>query len=133
MTERKRGTKMTRRRALKAGAAGFALTAAAGIAPKYLFPRAQAAGLAPGMVGGPTGFAGAERYQYDENNAASRAVEGMKKLKAEGKAPDKIVMACLDGAVEARHQRAPGRRADYARPVGAGNRRPGRGDRRFAR
>jgi multiple sugar transport system substrate-binding protein len=99
MTERKRGISTSRRKVLKAGAAGLALTSAIGIAPKYLFPRARAAGLAPGMVGGPTGFEGAERYQYDEANAASRAVEAMKKLKAEGKAPDKIVMACLDGAV----------------------------------
>ena len=73
--------------------------AAAGIAPKYLFRPAHAAGLAAGMVGGPTGFAGAERYQYDESNAANRAVEAVKKLKAAGKAPEKIVMAVLDGAV----------------------------------
>ncbi len=99
MSERTSKMKTTRRQALKTGAAGFALTAAAGIAPKYLLPRARAAGLAPGMVGGPTGFEGAERYQYDESNAAWRAAEAMRKLKAEGKAPEKIVMACLDGAV----------------------------------
>ena len=97
MTKRSFGT--TRRQALKTGASAFALTAAAGIAPKYLFRPAHAAGLAAGMVGGPTGFAGAERYQYDESNAASRAVEAVKKLKAAGKAPEKIVMAVLDGAV----------------------------------
>ena len=44
--------KMTRRQALKAGAAGLALTSPIGIAPKFIRP-ARAAGLAPGMTGGP--------------------------------------------------------------------------------
>jgi multiple sugar transport system substrate-binding protein len=57
------------------------------------------AGLAPGMIGGPTGFDGAERYQYSGDEAAGRAIEGLRKLKADGKAPDKLVMMVPPGAV----------------------------------
>ncbi|MDE0202144.1 MAG: hypothetical protein OXK73_06900, partial [Rhodospirillaceae bacterium] len=79
--------KITRRQALKAGAAGVVLTSPIGIAPKFIRP-ARAAGLAEGMTGGPTGFDGAERYQYNETMSEGRAVEGIRKLKAEGKAPE---------------------------------------------
>lgn len=91
-------TKITRRQALKAGAAGLALTSAIGIAPKFIRP-ARAAGLAPGMTGGPTGFEGAERYQYNEGMSEGRAIEGMRKLKAEGKAPEKLNILMTDGAI----------------------------------
>jgi multiple sugar transport system substrate-binding protein len=57
------------------------------------------AGLAPGMIGGPTGFEGAERYQYSGDEAAGRAVEGLRKLKAAGKAPDKLVIMVPPGCV----------------------------------
>ncbi len=56
-------------------------------------------GLAPGMIGGPTGFDGAERYQYSGDEAAGRAIEGLRKLKADGKAPDKLAMMVPPGAV----------------------------------
>jgi multiple sugar transport system substrate-binding protein len=56
-------------------------------------------GLASGMIGGPTGFEGAERYQYSGDEAAGRAVEGLRKLKADGKAPDKFVLMVPPGAV----------------------------------
>ena len=99
MTKSNSRHKLTRRTALKASAAGFVLTSAAGIGPRFLTRRARAAEYAPGMTGGPTGFPGAERYQYNESMAAGRAIEGIKKLKAEGKAPDKIVSAMVDGAI----------------------------------
>ncbi|UCB44818.1 MAG: extracellular solute-binding protein [Spirochaetota bacterium] len=57
------------------------------------------AGLAPGMIGGPTGFEGAERYQYSADEAPGRAVDALRKLKAEGKAPDKLVIMLPPGAV----------------------------------
>jgi multiple sugar transport system substrate-binding protein len=57
------------------------------------------AGLAQGMIGGPTGFEGAERYQYGADEAAGRAVEALRKLKADGKAPDKLVIMVPPGAV----------------------------------
>lgn len=56
-------------------------------------------GLASGMIGGPTGFDGAERYQYSADEAPGRAVEALRKLKAEGKAPDKLVIMLPPGAV----------------------------------
>ena len=57
------------------------------------------AGLAPGMIGGPTGFPGAERFQYPEDSAEGRAVLAARKLKAEGKAPEKLVVMLWDGAI----------------------------------
>jgi len=57
------------------------------------------AGLASGMIGGPTGFEGAERYQYSGDEAAGRAIEALRKLKADGKAPDKLVIMMPSGAV----------------------------------
>lgn len=93
-------TSITRRQVLKSGAAAFTATAAIGIAPRYLVPSvARAADYASGMTGGPTGFDGAERYQYNESMSEGRAIEGIKQLKAAGKAPDKLVMMILDGAL----------------------------------
>ena len=90
--------KITRRQALKAGVAGVVLTSPIGIAPRFIRP-ARAEGLAPGMTGGPTGFEGAERYQYNETMSEGRAIEGMRKLKAEGKAPEKLNILMTDGAI----------------------------------
>ncbi|MEX3009586.1 extracellular solute-binding protein [Hoeflea sp. TYP-13] len=76
----------------------FALTSAIGIAPKFIRP-ARAGAYAPGMTGGPTGFAGAERFQYNETMSEGRAIEGIKKLQAAGKAPKKLSMLLTDGAI----------------------------------
>jgi multiple sugar transport system substrate-binding protein len=89
--------KPTRRGLLTAGST-LALTSAVGIAPKFIRP-AHAEGYAPGMTGGPTGFPGAERFQYNESHSEGRAIEAMKKMKAEGKAPAKITMLLTDGAI----------------------------------
>lgn len=91
-------TTFSRRQLLKTGSAGFALTAAIGINPRFITP-AKAAGLAEGMMGGPTGFEGAERFQYNESMSEGRAIEGVKKLKAEGKTPEKLVILLTDGAI----------------------------------
>jgi multiple sugar transport system substrate-binding protein len=56
-------------------------------------------GLAPGMTGGPTGFDGAERFQYNNSMSEGRAIEGIKKLKAAGKVPAKLTMLLTDGAI----------------------------------
>ncbi len=80
-------------------------TTAAGVlaigTPLYLRPdRARAAdGLAEGMVGGPTGFDGAERYQYGPDTPEGRAVEAARSLKASGKAPERIVLGLSDGSI----------------------------------
>ncbi|RUY64159.1 sugar ABC transporter substrate-binding protein, partial [Mesorhizobium sp. M7A.F.Ca.AU.002.06.1.1] len=57
--------RISRRRLLASGGKAAVIMAAAGIAPQFIRPgRAYAAdALAPGMIGGPTGFDGAERYQ----------------------------------------------------------------------
>ena len=93
------GRGISRRKLLRYGGSGLALTSAIGIAPRYLMRPAHAAELAPGMTGGPTGFPGCERYQYNGSMSEGRAIEGIKKLKAAGKAPDKLVFLIGDGAL----------------------------------
>ena len=91
---------VSRRALLKSAAAGLALTSATGIAPRYLsFARAAASGLAAGMTGGPTGFAGCDRYQYNPGMPEGRAIEGIKALKAAGKPPQKLVFQMSEGAI----------------------------------
>jgi multiple sugar transport system substrate-binding protein len=89
---------ISRRSLLRAGTA-LTFGSAIGIAPRFLVRPAGAAELAPGMTGGPTGFPGCERYQYNESMSEGRAVEAIKKLKAAGKAPNKIVFQIADGAI----------------------------------
>jgi multiple sugar transport system substrate-binding protein len=91
--------KITRRDALKAGAGGLVLTSALGINPRFIRAARAQSGLVDGMTGGPTGFDGAERYQYNESMSEGRAIEGIKQLKAAGKAPEKLVMLLTDGAI----------------------------------
>lgn len=93
--------RMSRRRLLAGGGKVVALTAAAGIAPQFIRPgRAFASdALATGMVGGPTGFDGAERYQYGPDTPEGRAIEAVKSLKGAGKAPDRIVLGLSDGSI----------------------------------
>jgi multiple sugar transport system substrate-binding protein len=55
-------------------------------------------GLAEGMYGGVTGFAGAERYQYPLDSEEGRAIAGLRKLRQDGKAPSTIVVQVLDFA-----------------------------------
>ncbi|GAB5469747.1 MAG: extracellular solute-binding protein [Rhodospirillales bacterium] len=75
------------------------MTAALGIMPRYINPARAADGYAEGMTGGPTGFPGAERFQYNESMSEGRAIEGIKKLQAAGKAPKKISILLTDGAI----------------------------------
>jgi multiple sugar transport system substrate-binding protein len=53
--------------------------------------------LAPGKIGGPVGFPGAERYQYGPESAAGRAIMALKELRAAGKAPKKLVFMIQPG------------------------------------
>jgi multiple sugar transport system substrate-binding protein len=78
---------------------GVAATSAFGIAPRFLVPAFASSGLAPGMTGGPTGFPGAERYQYNPDMPEGRAIEAAKALKAAGKAPAKLIFQMSDGAI----------------------------------
>ena len=54
--------------------------------------------LAPGMYGGPTGFKGAERYQYPLDTEEGRAISALRAMKKAGNAPDAIVVQTLDFA-----------------------------------
>jgi multiple sugar transport system substrate-binding protein len=54
--------------------------------------------LAPGMIGGPRGFKGAERYQYPANSEEGRAILALKSLRKSGKAPDTLVVQALNFA-----------------------------------
>jgi multiple sugar transport system substrate-binding protein len=55
-------------------------------------------GLADGMYGGPTGFEGAERYQYPLDSEEGRAISALRQLKQDGKAPDTLIIQALDFA-----------------------------------
>jgi multiple sugar transport system substrate-binding protein len=55
--------------------------------------------LEKGMVGGPTGFPGAQRYQYGPNTAPGRAVLGLKRLTNNGKKPLTLSWRIWNGAV----------------------------------
>jgi multiple sugar transport system substrate-binding protein len=90
-----------RRRILRVAGSAAVITAAVGIAPRFLVAHSAHAdtGLADGMVGGPTGFAGAERYQYGPDTPEARAIEGIKALVGAGKAPKKLVMMLSEGSV----------------------------------
>jgi len=55
-------------------------------------------GLADGMYGGPTGFPGAERYQYPLDSEEGRAISALRKMKQDGTAPDEIIVQTLDFA-----------------------------------
>jgi multiple sugar transport system substrate-binding protein len=85
-----------------AGAAvtGLAVAGVPGVASATGLRRnkALANGLAPGMVGGPTGFPGAARYQYPANSEEGRAIAGLKALKKAGKAPSTLVVQVLNFA-----------------------------------
>ena len=54
--------------------------------------------LAKGMYGGPTGWKGAERYQYALDTEEGRAISALRAMKKAGKAPDSIVVQTLDFA-----------------------------------
>jgi multiple sugar transport system substrate-binding protein len=77
--------RISRRRLLGAGGEVAPVAAVAGVAPEFIRPgRAYAAdSLAPGMVGGPTGFEGFERHQDGEDTLAGRAIEGTRALEAD--------------------------------------------------
>jgi multiple sugar transport system substrate-binding protein len=91
--------RISRRGLLASGGKAALLVGAVGIAPKFIRPgRAYAAdALAAGMVGGPTGFEGAERYQYGPETPEGRAVEAAKAMKADG--VNKIVLGLSDGSI----------------------------------
>ncbi len=55
-------------------------------------------GLADGMYGGPTGFPGAERYQYPLDSEEGRAISTLRQLRQDGQAPDTLIVQVLNFA-----------------------------------
>lgn len=92
---------ISRRRFLQGAGDAAAAGAGALALPAYFRPaRARAAeGLADGMIGGPTGFDGAERYQYGPDTPEGRAIEAIKALKGTGNAPERIILGLSDGSI----------------------------------
>ncbi len=91
-------TNPSRRDFLRSTTAATAATGMGGLSAFIASP-AFADGYAAGMTGGPTGFDGAERFQYNNTMSEGRAIEGIKALQAAGKAPEKISMLLTDGAI----------------------------------
>ncbi len=83
MSKHNSTTGITRRDLLKAGAI-IGATSLIGV-PRLIRAAPHRQGLAPGMIGGPTGFEGAERYQYGPDTPAGRAIEGIRALPADKK------------------------------------------------
>jgi multiple sugar transport system substrate-binding protein len=84
--------RISRREALMGGAA-------LGAFPWLGISQASAAGLAPGMTGGPINIPDAERYQYNASISEGRAIEGIKKLQASGAAPKKLTLLFVASCV----------------------------------
>lgn len=87
------------RRGFLRNTSAFAAMSGVGGLSSIIAPPAFADGFAAGMTGGPTGFAGAERFQYNNTLSEGRAIEGIKALQAAGKAPAKLTMLLTDGAI----------------------------------
>lgn len=90
---------ITRRQLLDRGFTFGVYGAAIGIAPRFIRPAWAQQGLASGMIGGPTGFPGAERYQYGPDTPEGRAIEAAKAMVANGTAPARIVLGLSDGSI----------------------------------
>lgn len=89
-----------------AGAAGAGLllggagsAAARGVSASSYNRHLGKQALSAGMVGGPTGFPGAARYQYPANSAEGRAIAGLKALTNNGKNPITLSWRIWNGAV----------------------------------
>ena len=53
-------------------------------------------GLAEGKWGGPVGFQGAERYQYEFESEEGRAIRALQRMVRDGRAPERLVVQVLD-------------------------------------
>ena len=72
---------------------------AIGIAPRFIRPAFAQRRLAAGMTGGPTGFPGAERFQYNEEHVRRAGDRGHQEAQGRGQGAGKIVMLLTDGAI----------------------------------
>ena len=74
----------SRREFLKSTTAAASAVSFGGLG-SFIASPAFAQDYANGMTGGPTGFDGAERFQYNNTMSEGRAIEGIKALQAAGK------------------------------------------------
>ena len=107
MQDREQDSAGISRRKLVAGAAVGAgallgmpgVASAARRAPAFTSGESRLSrGLATGMYGGPTGFKGAERYQYPLDSEEGRAISALRSMKKAGTAPDTLIVQTLDFA-----------------------------------
>ncbi len=89
----------SRREFLKSSTVSVAAAGSMGMLGNFMATPAFAQNFAPGMTGGPTGFSGAERFQYNNTMSEGRAIEGIKALREAGKVPEKLTMLLTDGAI----------------------------------
>lgn len=89
----------SRREFLKNSTATMAAAGGMGMLGNFMAAPAFAGEYAAGMTGGPTGFEGAERFQYNNTMSEGRAIEGIKALREAGKVPQKLTMLLTDGAI----------------------------------
>ena len=89
----------TRREFLRNSTATMAAAGGMGMLGNFMAAPAYAQDFASGMTGGPTGFEGAERFQYNNTMSEGRAIEGIKALREAGKVPQKLTMLLTDGAI----------------------------------
>ena len=91
------GPRTTRRQAVAAGAAAGLGLAIAGPAAGGVTKSARRTRVGKAM-GGPTGWAGSERYQYPEDSGPGRAVAAAKALKGANK-PYQLVVGLWPGSI----------------------------------
>ena len=134
--------RLTRAQLLKtAGAAGAGVILSGGAAQAAMRTAASLAALPKGAIGGPTGFAGAQRYQYGANTAAGRAAEALRRITKNGNTPLTINMRMWTGAERPAHGALPHGRPSRGGPAAEGHRgqaqhhhdRPDRADRQEPR
>ncbi len=89
-----------RRQFLKTSTAAAIAASGVGGLSSLASSSVSAIDYAPGMTGGPTGFDGAERFQYNGEMSEGRAIQGIKDLQAAGKAPTKLRMLLPDGTID---------------------------------
>ncbi|MFV1876765.1 ABC transporter substrate-binding protein [Nioella sp.] len=89
----------SRRQFLKSSSATMAAAGSMGMLGNFLATPASAQEFAAGMTGGPTGFDGAERFQYNASMSEGRAIEGIRALRAAGRVPERLTMLLTDGAI----------------------------------
>lgn len=80
---------------------GVLYSSGAALASPLILPRRAIAqeALAAGKLGGPTGFEGAEAYQYGADTPEGRAMEALRSMAGGANAPTRIRLALSEGSI----------------------------------